>query len=280
MHVQMGIVAALVVALAGATAAPAQNAPVFQFTEKPGPFQVGLKVVEQYDYSRIYRHSTDALGKPYSGERARPLQTLVWYPAPEQMTIPLLYFAQGEITLEDQARYFTDPAKNEGPSVLNLWTHGDLVTVHMLGLVHVEHSSMYQRNEDVWKGFHDDHKGDYEREDGILGYAWITRYTLQFLDAYLKHEAAALAYLKRTPAENGAPKHFITVNYRAALGAPASSETFRSELGRQGFPHAADVYAAMRKEKSDFKLDEVVVNSWGYELMADSHLSEAMICSS
>jgi hypothetical protein len=42
---------------------------------------VGLNVVEQYDYSRVYRHSTDALGKPYSGERARPLQTLVWYPA-------------------------------------------------------------------------------------------------------------------------------------------------------------------------------------------------------
>jgi hypothetical protein len=79
MRVQ-AIVASLAVALAGATAS-AQNAPVFQFTEKPGPYQVGLNVVEQYDYSRVYRHSTDALGKPYSGERARPLQTLVWYPA-------------------------------------------------------------------------------------------------------------------------------------------------------------------------------------------------------
>jgi dienelactone hydrolase/predicted negative regulator of RcsB-dependent stress response len=457
MRVQVGILASLVVAFAGATATSAQNSPVFQFTEKPGPFQVGLKVVEQYDYSRVYRHSTDALGKPYSGERARPLQTLVWYPAqtsagkpmsvadygdlmatettfgkpkmpvqakrwitgmkpalatplwavrdappasgsfpvviyapsfsamswenadlceylsshgyvvlaspdmgatsramtsdlaginaqagdisfligyaqtlpntdmsavavagfswggisnlfaaardnrihalvaldgsmryfpglvkqagdvhPEQMTIPLLYFAQGEITLEEQARYFTDTAKNEGPSVLNSWTHGDLITAHMLGLVHVEHSSMYQRNEDVWKGFHDDRKGDYEREDGIIGYAWIARYTLQFLDAYLKHEAAATAYLKKTPAENGAPKHFMTVNYRPAKGVPASFEAFRSELGRRGFSHAADVYAAMRKEKSDFKLNETAVNSWGYELTADNHLPEAI----
>jgi tetratricopeptide (TPR) repeat protein len=195
---------------------------------------------------------------------------------PEQMTIPLLYFAQGEITLEEQARYFTDTAKNEGPSVLNSWTHGDLITAHMLGLVHVEHSSMYQRNEDVWKGFHDDRKGDYEREDGIIGYAWIARYTLQFLDAYLKHEAAATAYLKKTPAENGAPKHFMTVNYRPAKGVPASFEAFRSELGRRGFSHAADVYAAMRKEKSDFKLNETAVNSWGYELTADNHLPEAI----
>jgi dienelactone hydrolase len=452
-----GIVASVIAALAGATAASAQNAPIFQFTEKPGPFQVGLKVVEQYDYSRVYRHSTDALGKPYLGERARPLQTLIWYPAqksagkpmsvadyadlaatetsfgqpnmpveakefikgmkpalatplwavrdapavsgrypvfiyapsfsamswenadlceylashgyvvlaspdmgatgramtadlhgidaqagdisfligyaqslpntdvsalavggfswggisnlfaaardnrihalvaldgsmryypglvkqsgdvhPEQMTIPLLYFAQGEITLEDQARYFADNAMFAGPSVLNSWTHGDLITAHMLGLVHVEHSSMYQRNEDVWKGFPNDHKGDYEREDGITGYAWIARYTLQFLDAYLKHDAAAMGYLKKTPAENGAPKHFMTVDYRPAKGLPASFEAFRSELGRQGFSRAADIYAQMRKEKSDFKLDETAVNSWGFELMADRHLPEAI----
>jgi dienelactone hydrolase len=457
MRVQVCVIVSLAVALAGRTAAFAQNGPVFQFTEKPGSYQVGLKVVEQYDYSRVYRPSTDELGKPYSGERARPLQTLIWYPAqksggkpmsvadyadlaatetsfgkpkmpsdarewisgmkpalttplwavrgapaapgrfpvviyapsisswswenadlceylashgyvvlaspdmgatnramtsdlaginaqagdisflvgyaqtlpntdmsgiavagfswgglsnlfaaardnrihalvaldgsmryspglvkqagdvhPEQMTIPLLYFAQGEITLEDQARHVTDTAKSEGPSVLNSWTHGDLVTAHMFGLVHVEFSSMYQRNEDVWKGFRDNHKGDFEREDGITGYAWIARYTLQFLDAYLKHEATAMAYLKRTPAGNGAPKHFMTVQYRSAKGVPASLDAFRSELGRRGFSHAHDAYAAMRKENPNFKLDETIVNSWAYDLMADSHLPEAI----
>jgi hypothetical protein len=58
-----------------------QTAPLFHFIEKPGPYPVGLRVVEQYDYSRIYHSTTDDLGKPYQGERARPLQTLIWYPA-------------------------------------------------------------------------------------------------------------------------------------------------------------------------------------------------------
>jgi tetratricopeptide (TPR) repeat protein len=457
MRVEIRTVASLLVALVASIVTSAQNAPLFQFTGKPGPYAVGLRVVEQYDYSRTYRHLTDDLGKPYRGERARPLQTLVWYPAekssakpmtvgdygnllatetsfgkprmpvdwddwikgmkptlamplwavrdaplisgrfpvviyapsfsamswenadlceylatygyvviaspdmgvtargmtsdvaginaqaldisflisyahtlpdtdlsevavagfswggisnlfaaardnridalvaldgsmryfpglvkqagdvhPEQMTIPLLYFAQGEITLEDQVRYFADKNKSDGPNVLNAWTHGDLITVHMLGLVHVEHSSMYQRNEDVWKGYAADHKADYEREDGITGYAWVARYTLQFLDAYLKHEAAALAFLKKTPAENGVPRHFLSVSYRPAKGLPASYDAFRAELGRQGFDHAADVYAAMQKEKPDFKLDEIAVNSWGYELMTDDHLPEAI----
>jgi tetratricopeptide (TPR) repeat protein len=441
--------------LAIAVAAPAQNAPLFRFTEKPGPHPVGLKVVEQYDYSRTYQSTSDDLGKPYKGERARPLQTLIWYPAektaskpmivgdygnlaatetsfdkpdlsvahqkwldgikptlatpmwavrdapalsgrfpvviyapsfsamswenadlceylasygyvviaspdmgastremtadlvginaqardisfligyaqslpntdmsaiavagfswggisnlfaaaqdnridalvaldgsmryypglvkqgsvhPEHMRIPLLFFAQGGMTLEDQSRYLNGEG-SQGPSVLNAWTHGDLVLVRMLGLVHVEHSSMYQRNEEVWKGFSEQQVADYGREDGIVGYAWIARYTLHFLDAYLKHDAAAMAWLKKTPAENGAPQHFLSASYRPASGPPATLESFRAELGRQGFDHAEDVYAAMRKQSPDFKLDESAVNNWGYELMTDGHLPEAI----
>jgi hypothetical protein len=41
------------------TSASAQDAPLFHFTEAPGPDAVGLRVVEQYDYSRTYRPATD-----------------------------------------------------------------------------------------------------------------------------------------------------------------------------------------------------------------------------
>jgi tetratricopeptide (TPR) repeat protein len=447
------------------SAAHAQSAPVaasgagdqrFHFTEKPGPDAVGLKVVEQYDYSRTYRLLTDELGKPYQGERARPLQTLIWYPAekssgkpmtvgdygdllanetsfgkpdmwsdwkqwldsmkpslkdsmwavrdaplkagrfpvviyapsfssmswenadlceylashgyvvmaspdmgatsrgmtadlsginaqaqdigfligyartlpntqmseiavagfswggisnlfaaardnridalvaldgsmryfpglvkaatdvhPEQMTIPLLYFTQGDTSLEQIARQHPDK-ENEGPNVLNAWTHGDLITVDDMALVHVEHSSMYQRNEDIWKGYPRYHKGDYSRADGIVGYAWVARYTLEFLDAYLKHDAAAMAFLKKTPAEVGVPPHLLTVDFRAGKGMPASLEAFRAELGRRGFDQASAVYAEMTKGQPDFKLDEGAVNAWGSDLMGTNHLKEAI----
>ena len=81
MHAERKVIAFFVAICALLTAAHAQVPPLFHFTEKPGPHPVGLKVVEQYDYSRIYRSKIDDLGKPYQGERARPLQTLIWYPA-------------------------------------------------------------------------------------------------------------------------------------------------------------------------------------------------------
>jgi hypothetical protein len=95
-------VALLLVALVAI--AHAQSAPVagagdqrFRFTEKPGPDAVGLKVVEQYDFSRTYRPLIDELGKAYQGERARPLQTLIWYPAQKSSGKPMTVGDYGDL---------------------------------------------------------------------------------------------------------------------------------------------------------------------------------------
>ena len=450
-------IAALSTFLLLAALATAQDIARFHFSEQPGPYAVGLKVAQQYDYARTFRPLTDPLGKPYQGERARPLQTLIWYPAqkasgqpmtvgdyvsllateisfdkpqprpgwddwlsglapalrdslwavrdaspapgrfpvviyapsfsamawenadlceflashgyvvlagpdmgattrgmtddvrginaqagdisfligyaqslpnadisevavagfswggisnlfaaardnriralialdgsmryyaglvklagdvhPEQMTIPMLVFTQGGFTLEDANRYLNDPVKNQGPGVLNSWTHGDLITLRMLGLTHVEHSSMYQRNENMWKRFAEVQNADYGREYGVPGYAWIARYTLHFLDAYLRHDAASLGWLKKTPAENGVPVHFIAATFRAGKGAPATMDALRAEIDRRGFDHVPEAYAAFHKENADFKPTDGELFEWGYDLMGRNHLPEAI----
>lgn len=69
-----------------------QAASNFTFSNPPGPHPVGLRVIQQYDYSRAYRGDHDvATGEAVTGERARPVQTLVWYPARESSKKPLSY---------------------------------------------------------------------------------------------------------------------------------------------------------------------------------------------
>jgi hypothetical protein len=75
--------------LSALASAHAQDGPLFHFVEKAGPYAVGLNVVDQYDYSRSYRRATDEFGKPFRGERARPIQTLVWYPATDRAGKPM-----------------------------------------------------------------------------------------------------------------------------------------------------------------------------------------------
>jgi dienelactone hydrolase len=439
-----------------ATSLHAQTQPLFHFEPKPGPYAVGLKVVEQYDHSRVYRSATDALARPYTGERDRPLQTLIWYPAaagtvmpmtvkdyvdlfpsetdfehphawaalkdqidsmkptysspmmsvrnakavsgrfpiiiyapsfnamswdnadlceylasygyvviatpnfgahnramgadnlagveaevddiefliayahtlpdtdiskiavagyswggmanlfaaakdsrilamaeldtsfryfpgqvkeasyvhPELMTIPLLYLSHYEQSMEAIAARAT-PAQ-AGPNVLNEWTHGDLIYVNMRGLVHGEFGSMFQRSESFWKSYPNNRVADYSREDGATGYAFIARYVLAFFDSYLKNNTAGTTFLKNTPAENGAPAHFISLIYRKAKGAPPTLESLKVEVGKQGFDHLSVIYAGMKKDAPDFKPDCLDMNAWADDLITDGHLPEAI----
>jgi tetratricopeptide (TPR) repeat protein len=434
---------------------------VFQFAETAGPYSVGLCVVEQYDYSRVFRELTDEVGRPYAGDRARPLQMLVWYPAvsgasapmtvgdyialwksetnfrgtktparatewigamapalemplwavrnaaeakgkfplvvyapslssvswenadlceflasngyvviaspcmgprtrnmtqdlagigaqagdisfligcsrtfanvdasrvavigfswggisnlfaavndnrigalvaldgslrnwpglirqaafvhPQRMRIPLLYIAKAEWTLEERERLFT-AMQMDGPSVLNAWTCGDLVLVQMLGMTHWQFSSMAQRNGEFWEDFYDPEfidgrKADYDRKDGATAYLWMARYVLQFLNAQLKEDESAKGFLRRTPAENGVPRHFMEVSYRAAANVPASFEEFRAEIGRRGFNEAETIYSEMERSDPEFKLSEISVAAWAEELIDTDHIAEAV----
>jgi pimeloyl-ACP methyl ester carboxylesterase len=442
----------LLISLTSTTAFPGQVA-IFHFVEKPGPYSVGLKVVHQYDYSRIFRESVDDLGKPYLEERARPLQTLIWYPAvpgggkpmtvgdyvrllatetsfdkpnsgdvfkgslglgpntksilwavrdasqkagsfpiviyapslssqswenadlceylashgyvviaspslgpttrqmpftiegvnaqardisfligyaaslpntdtskiavmgfswgglsnfvaaarddrigalvsldgslryfpgvvkragdvhPEQMTIPLMFIAKQEDVIEHWA---LGTELQEGPNVLNAWTHGDLIMVRMLALIHEQMSSMYQRSQEVWNRFPNSQNADYAFEDGIPGYGLIAKYTLMFLDAYLKHDAKGMEYLKKTPAENEIPKHFVVETFRAASDVAPSLVGFRNEVLKQGADHAADIYIKMRQQTPNFQLDEQALESWATSLASNAQLAEAI----
>jgi hypothetical protein len=44
----------------------------------------------------------------------------------------------------------------------------------------------------------------------------MARYTLEFLDAYLKRNEVAREFLKRTPTENHVPRHLIAEQFRLA----------------------------------------------------------------
>jgi dienelactone hydrolase family protein len=140
---------------------------------------------------------------------------------PDQMTIPLLVFSRSEEPLEtwDKTRNGNETCVC-APSVLNEWTHGDLIHVRMLAMSHIQFSSVYQRSERFRKeGLHFSPE-DYSLEEGAESYGWVAVYTRKFLSAYLTHDQNAQAFLARSAIENGAPKHLIFVNVRKGSPQP------------------------------------------------------------
>ncbi|WP_323140584.1 hypothetical protein [Massilia phyllosphaerae] len=54
----------------------------FPLDVPPGPYPVGFHVRQQFDRARVYEHARDPVtAQNADSERARPLQTLIWYPA-------------------------------------------------------------------------------------------------------------------------------------------------------------------------------------------------------
>jgi len=70
----------LIIIILAAAMTAAETPPIWG-NLTPGPHGIGFTAVEKYDYSRAFRPKTDYFGALLEGERARPLQVCIWYPA-------------------------------------------------------------------------------------------------------------------------------------------------------------------------------------------------------
>ena len=99
-------------ALLSATSLLAQT-PSFRFLEKPGPYPVGLKVVNQYDHSRTFPSSSKGSENSSTKDAGRPLQTLIWYPAQQKVG--------DTMTVGDYVALAATQFRFEAPDLQNRW---------------------------------------------------------------------------------------------------------------------------------------------------------------
>jgi len=178
------------------------------------------------------------------------------YLAPDALRAPMLFVAGRPASIEQLAL--------RGKPVsgfLNDIKHADLYKLTMHPMEHFAFSSTYLR-------FASDGMFDqYPRPDVNRAYGWTADYVLRFLDAYLKEDPAARAWLDAPPVSHGMPAHAVTMEARPASAAPAGREALAAELARRGFEHAETVYQAMRQRDAGFSLPEGELNGWGYALL-------------
>ena len=145
---------------------------------------------------------------------------------PDRMSIPLLVFSRAEETLEANDAMKKNATQCEcAPNVLNEWTHGDLIHVRMLAISHIQFSSLYQRSERFRKEGIQFLPADYSLAEGATSYNLVARYTLAFLNAYLKKDSEAAHFLKNSPAQNGVPTHLMAITVRKSQNDRGTSDS-------------------------------------------------------
>jgi len=115
----------IVLVVAGNSQAAPQIAGPTGLIPEPGPYAVGVRIVQQYDYSRVLDTPVDAFGKEGNAAPGRPIQTLVWYPAKRAGAAPMQvadYFEvslsgvdfkmSGADTAKQRARWMSSPQKS------------------------------------------------------------------------------------------------------------------------------------------------------------------------
>lgn len=175
---------------------------------------------------------------------------------PARITAPLLYVAATPKEVE-----VLSPDVNAETSFLNRLKYADLYRVTLAPYVHSNFSVMGQRF------MADEAYGNYDKDELSVANDWVERYVRNFLDGYLKGDAAARAFLDTPGDKVGAPPHLLKTYVAKAQGLPPTRGAFAAELARQGFDRASAVYASFKQRDPSFALSEVEVNAWGYTLM-------------
>ena len=184
---------------------------------------------------------------------------------PARVTAPLLYVAAAPKQVESLSSDV-----NAETSFLNRVKYADLYRVTLAPYVHANFSVMGQRF------MADDAYGSYNKDELSTANGWLERYVGNFLDGYLKGDAAGRAFMDTPGDKIGAPPHLLTTYVVKAQGVPPTRSAFAAELARQGFDQASTLYSAFKKRDSSFALSEVEVNAWGYKLMRAGHTKSAV----
>ncbi|TQK10297.1 dienelactone hydrolase family protein [Herbaspirillum sp. SJZ107] len=183
------------------------------------------------------------------------------YVTPARVALPMLFVGARPKTMEALNR---SENMRTDYSFMNEMTYSDVYIVSMLPMKHPDFAS-YALRMMPDKEFSD--FGDYSRDEINLQHSWAARYTLRFLDAYLKGDSSGLAFLNNTPAANGVPAHTMLTDIRRHKGSmPPTQESFVRSLAAAGFDKAIPEYARFVAQNPAFKLEESALIGWGVQL--------------
>lgn len=187
------------------------------------------------------------------------------YVRPARTAVPMLSLgarapAAEELELDDKL----------GASYLNSMKYSDVYIGTMHPMLHPHFSAWHLR-------FSADNAfGDYQRADVLLAYRNGALYVRRFLDAYLKNDAKALAFLQQSPARHGIGPQVMSMQFRPAKFELLREADFLRAYADAGYKGAQAIHARMSAASPDFMLSPLNLNNLGYQLLRGKNAAAAV----
>jgi dienelactone hydrolase len=179
------------------------------------------------------------------------------YVKPARTAVPMLSIGSRPMSLET----LQQKGSKVTSSYLNSMKYSDVYLATMQPMTHMNFSSLALR------GDGDAQFTEYSRDEVANAYSWTLRYVKEFLDAQLKQDAGALAFMKNTPVKNGVPPHMMTMEIHPATASVPTDASFIKSFKGRGFKDAEAIYKEMLAQSPEFILSPPQLNNWGYQLL-------------
>jgi dienelactone hydrolase len=178
------------------------------------------------------------------------------YVRPAKTAVPMLFLGARAPTAEAMER-----DDKLGASYLNTMKYSDVYVTTAPPMTHGDFSSMQLR-------FTPDGRfGDYQRAEVLQAYRSVALYAREFLDAYLKNDGKALAFMKESPARHGIGPQVMSMEFHPASSVVFGEGDFLRAFAEAGHKDAQSIYTRMSAQSPDFKLSPLNLNNLGYQLL-------------
>jgi dienelactone hydrolase len=191
--------------------------------------------------------------------------------SPDRLVIPALFLKRQDIpwTPERRAQYGADTTFTFFDSL----RYSDAYLVTLRTIRHQNFGALFNKlpgSSSSTDGFNADSAA------ASVGYERVARFTLAFLDSYMKSVRTIDPLLARSPEENGIPAGEVTIVRRVALHPHRTVSDFVRTVGMEGLASAPDALTRIRAHDPTYVLAESDVNALAYRLFHSGHQTEAM----
>ena len=232
------------------------------------------QTLPQADVTKIAAagYSWGGMANVFAAARSSRIQALVsldgsirYYPKiwnaagavrPARTAVPMLFLGASPRTPEAMER-----DDKLGGSYLNAMKYSDVYVTTMHPMRHSDFSGWNLRSTG------EDGFGDYQRADVVQAYRSGALYVHRFLDAYLKNDTAALAFIQQSPAKHGIGPQVMSMEFVPAKFTLHGEADFLRAFAKGRFKDALALHAAMLAVSPEMKLSPMNLNTLGYQLL-------------
>ncbi len=179
----------------------------------------------------------------------------------EKVDVPFIHFAQRDIPEEVMLADQIDPRLNNEFEFYDSLTNSQAYSLKFHNLTHSYFTSLrilFEARDD---------RQDVSDVEIMESYKWMSIYTLNFLEAFLKDNASSLKFIENRPTDNGIREGLISKRSKKPQPKRFTFQDFNELAATQNYSDLIPLYETVLKEYPNLEIAEGPLNNLGLQLI-------------